>query len=415
MSYTLYSFLFAIAYFLARLIAPFSTRVKNFLMQRNSIPKDLADFKKGKNQKVFWLHTASMGEFEQIKPLLEDLKTSFPNSQTVVSFFSPSGYDIFKTTPLADAVSYLPLDRSKEIKNYLDIIQPDALFLIKYEFWPGLIKEVKNKNILIFSIASIFRSEQLFFNSFGLFMRNILRKIDFFFVQNQDSQDLLNSININNSIIIGDTRNDRVLNILNKDNSNDGIERFVNNKDCFVVGSSWPEDIEILNKVIDSSTNIKTIIAPHNVDEKSLIEIERSFKKPTIRLSRLDELKEIGEEILLIDCIGILTQIYSYADIAYVGGGMGNKGLHNILEPAVFGIPVFVGKNYKRYQEALDLKSKGGLISVRSAEDFKEKFTEISNDKFIQKKMGTLNSEYIKNQAGATLKIITKLKQVLKH
>ena len=177
-------------------------------------------------------------------------------------------------------------------------------------------------------------------------MRNILRKIDFFFVQNQDSQDLLNSININNSIIIGDTRNDRVLNILNKDNSNDGIERFVNNKDCFVVGSSWPEDIEILNKVIDSSTNIKTIIAPHNVDEKSLIEIERSFKKPTIRLSRLDELKEIGEEILLIDCIGILTQIYSYADIAYVGGGMGNKGLHNILEPAVFGIPVFVGKKH---------------------------------------------------------------------
>lgn len=410
----IYTLVIGIVLFLLRLVALFSNKINHFLSVRKNIIPTIQE-KISPSDHVLWFHCASLGEFEQARPLIVASKKEYPNYKIALTFFSPSGFEIQKNYPLADVVTYLPLDKPSYLREFLEVLNPDALFLIKYEFWPGLIKEVKNKNILIFSIASIFRSEQLFFKPFGLFMRNILRKIDFFFVQNQDSQDLLNSININNSIIIGDTRNDRVLNILNKDNSNDGIERFVNNKDCFVVGSSWPEDIEILNKVIDSSTNIKTIIAPHNVDEKSLIKIERSFKKPTIRLSRLDELKEIGEEILLIDCIGILTQIYSYADIAYVGGGMGNKGLHNILEPAVFGIPVFVGKNYKRYQEALDLKSKGGLISVRSAEDFKEKFTEISNDKFIQKKMGTLNSEYIKNQAGATLKVITKLKQVLKH
>jgi 3-deoxy-D-manno-octulosonic-acid transferase len=410
----LYTFVIGIVLFLLRLVALFSNKINHFLSVRKNIIPTIQE-KISPSDYVLWFHCASLGEFEQARPLIVASKKEYPNYKIALTFFSPSGFEIQKNYPLADVVTYLPLDKPSYLREFLEVLNPDALFLIKYEFWPGLIKEVKNKNILIFSVASIFRSEQLFFKPFGLFMRNILRKIDLFFVQNQDSQDLLNSININNSIIIGDTRNDRVLNILNKDNSNDVIERFVNNKDCFVVGSSWPEDIEILNKVIDSSTNIKTIIAPHNVDEKSLIEIERSFKKPTIRLSRLDELKEIGEEILLIDCIGILTQIYSYADIAYVGGGMGNKGLHNILEPAVFGIPVFVGKNYKRYQEALDLKSKGGLISVRSTEDFKEKFTEISNDKFIQKKMGTLNSEYIKNQAGATLKVITKLKQVLKH
>ena len=410
MSYTLYSFLFAIAYFLARLIAPFSTRVKNFLMQRNSIPKDLADFKKGKNQKVFWLHTASMGEFEQIKPLLEDLKTSFPNSQTVVSFFSPSGYDIFKTTPLADAVSYLPLDRSKEIKNYLDIIQPDALFLIKYEFWPNLLKVVYQKNIPIFSISSTFRKEQLFFKPFSFGMRSLLRKVTHFFVLNQNSKNLLNSQGFNQVEVIGDTRFDRVLASAQSVTEHSIIKEFVGDKLCCIAGSTWPEDHALFLPLLKENMPNKWIIAPHKVDKDAIEQLEKTLPISAAKWTNFEAKKDASKSILIIDCIGVLSTAYGQADIAYVGGGMGTKGLHNTLEAAVFSLPVIIGKNYDRYPEANQLIDHGGMTSVRSTEEFKSIYEQLIEQKELRKKQGIANQKFIESHQGATKKIISFLK-----
>jgi len=240
-----------------------------------------------------------------------------------------------------------------------------------------------------------------------------LKKIDFFFVQNEQSKKLLSTIGIANTSVIGDTRIDRVLEVLNQNNTDRLIEGFIKGQECFVVGSSWREDLEIISNTIESKQNLKTIIAPHNVDEKSLQAVERLFNKPIIRFSELSKTTNSEAHILLIDCVGILTKIYSYATIAYVGGGMGDKGLHNTLEPAVFGIPVLIGKNYLRYQEATDLVSLGGIKSIDTADAFKNVFSDVLKNKDLQEKMGTINLNYIKSQAGATTKVISKLKQVL--
>jgi len=309
-------------------------------------------------------------------------------------------------------VTYLPLDRKKSVLRFIQAIRPQVLFLIKYEFWPNLISELQKQKIPVFSVASIFRKQQFFFKPWGFYMKNILKKIDFFFVQNEASQKLLSSVGIENTLVIGDTRTDRVLDILNQDNTNETIADFIQDQYCFVVGSSWPEDVAILSKTIDSKSNLKTIIAPHNVDEASLCQVELSFHKTVIRWSDLSQQKKEDADILLIDCIGILTKIYSYADIAYVGGAMGTKGLHNTLEPAVFGIPILIGKNYTRYQEVQDLVALGGIVSVDSSLLFENEFSKIVADKNLQKEMGLTNLNYIKKQAGATSKILLKLKEV---
>jgi 3-deoxy-D-manno-octulosonic-acid transferase len=233
-------------------------------------------------------------------------------------------------------------------------------------------------------------------------MKNLLKKIRCFFVQNEESQNLLRSIDITNSKIIGDTRVDRVLSILKQNNTLDVVEKFKANNLCFVVGSSWPEDIALISDTIEQEPEIKTIIAPHLVDEKSLQEVENSFKQPSIRLSSFSKVEQTNANILLIDCIGVLTKIYNYADLAYVGGGMGTDGLHNTLEPAVFGIPIIIGKNYKRYQEALDLVNSGGVVSVKSNLEFNKIFKKILFGTNLAEEMGKRNMEYINKYEGAT-------------
>ena len=407
----LYSFGIEIILLFVRVLALFSKKTAHFLKVRaNSL--ETIQSKISVNDQVLWFHCASLGEFEQARPLIESCKKDFPNHRIALTFFSPSGYEVQKNYAFADVVTYLPLDRKKSVLRFIEALRPQVLFLIKYEFWPNLISELQKQKIPVFSVASIFRKQQLFFKPWGFYMKNILKKIDFFFVQNEASQKLLSSVGIENTLVIGDTRTDRVLDILNQDNTNETIADFIQDQDCFVVGSSWPEDVAILSKTIDSKSNLKTIIAPHNVDEASLREVELSFHKTVIRWSDLSQQKKEDADILLIDCVGILTKIYSYADIAYVGGGMGTKGLHNTLEPAVFGIPILIGKNYTRYQEAQDLVALGGIVSVDSSVLFENEFLKIVADKNLQKEMGLTNLNYIKKQAGATSKILLKLKEV---
>lgn len=407
----LYSFGIEIILLFVRVLALFSKKTAHFLKVRaNSL--ETIQSKISVNDQVLWFHCASLGEFEQARPLIESCKKDFPNHRIALTFFSPSGYEVQKNYAFADVVTYLPLDRKKSVLRFIEAIRPQVLFLIKYEFWPNLISELQKQKIPVFSVASIFRKQQLFFKPWGFYMKNILKKIDFFFVQNEASQKLLSSVGIENTLVIGDTRTDRVLDILNQDNTNETIADFIQDQDCFVVGSSWPEDVAILSKTIDSKSNLKTIIAPHNVDEASLREVELSFHKTVIRWSDLSQQKKEDADILLIDCVGILTKIYSYADIAYVGGAMGTKGLHNTLEPAVFGIPILIGKNYTRYQETSDLVALGGIVSVDSSVLFENEFLKIVADKNLQKEMGLTNLNYIKKQAGATSKILLKLKEV---
>lgn len=407
----LYSFGIEIILLFVRVLALFSKKTAHFLKVRaNSL--ETIQSKISVNDQVLWFHCASLGEFEQARPLIESCKKDFPNHRIALTFFSPSGYEVQKNYAFADVVTYLPLDRKKSVLRFIEALRPQVLFLIKYEFWPNLISELQKQKIPVFSVASIFRKQQLFFKPWGFYMKNILKKIDFFFVQNEASQKLLSSVGIENTLVIGDTRTDRVLDILNQDNTNETIADFIQDQDCFVVGSSWPEDVAILSKTIDSKSNLKTIIAPHNVDEASLRQVELSFHKTVIRWSDLSQQKKEDADILLIDCVGILTKIYSYADIAYVGGAMGTKGLHNTLEPAVFGIPILIGKNYTRYQEAQDLVALGGIVSVDSSLLFENEFSKIVADKNLQKEMGLTNLNYIKKQAGATSKILLKLKEV---
>jgi len=407
----LYSFGIEIILLFVRVLALFSKKTAHFLKVRaNSL--ETIQSKISVNDQVLWFHCASLGEFEQARPLIESCKKDFPNHRIALTFFSPSGYEVQKNYAFADVVTYLPLDRKKSVLRFIQALRPQVLFLIKYEFWPNLISELQKQKIPVFSVASIFREQQLFFKPWGFYMKNILKKIDFFFVQNEASQKLLSSVGIENTLVIGDTRTDRVLDILNQDNTNETIADFIQDQYCFVVGSSWPEDVAILSKTIDSKSNLKTIIAPHNVDEASLCQVELSFHKTVIRWSDLSQQKKEDADILLIDCIGILTKIYSYADIAYVGGAMGTKGLHNTLEPAVFGIPILIGKNYTRYQEVQDLVALGGIVSVDSSLLFENEFSKIVADKNLQKEMGLTNLNYIKKQAGATSKILLKLKEV---
>lgn len=406
----LYSFLFAFAYSLARLISPFSPKVKDFFAQRNSIAKDIAHFKKETGQKVFWFHTASMGEFEQIKPLLEEIKKSFSNAQSVVTFFSPSGYDIFKSTSLANAVSYLPLDRSKDLKNYLNKIQPDALFLVKYEFWPNLLKKVHQRNIPIYSISSTFRKEQLFFKSCNFGMRTLLKKIDHFFVLNQASKNLLHKISINNVDIIGDTRFDRVLANAKSATKHTIIEEFLGDQMCCIAGSTWPEDHALFLSLFKEKMPCKWIIAPHKVEKDAIIQLEHKLPIEAAKWTTFDTKKDASKSILIIDCIGVLSTAYAHGDIAYVGGGMGTKGLHNTLEAAVFGLPVIIGKNYRRYPEANLLIENGGMTSVKSAEEFTDIYQQLITQKELRKKHGMANQNFIKTHQGATEKIISFLK-----
>ena len=406
----LYSFLFALVYLLAKLLSPFSSKIRDFFAQRNSIAKDLTHFKKEKGQTVFWFHTASMGEFEQIKPLLEEIKISFPNAQSVITFFSPSGYDIFKSSPLANAVSYLPLDRSKNLKNYLDKVQPDALFLVKYEFWPNLLKTVHQRNIPIYSISSTFRKEQLFFKSISFGMRTLLKKVKHFFVLNQSSKNLLNMISINDVEVIGDTRFDRVLANAKSAKKHTILEEFLGDQLCCIAGSTWPEDHALFFPLFNKKMPCKWIIAPHKVDKDAITQLEKSLPIPAAKWTTFDPNKDASKSVLIIDCIGILSTAYLHGDIAYVGGGMGTKGLHNTLEAAVFGLPVIIGKNYHRYPEANLLIENGGMTSVKSTEEFASIYQQLITNKEWRKKQGMANQNFIKTHQGATEKIISFLK-----
>lgn len=353
-----------------------------------------------KNQEYIWFHVASLGEYEQGLPVMEEIKVKYPEYKLLLTFFSPSGFEIRKNNKIADITIYLPLDTKQNVKRFLDLIQPKMVFFIKYEFWPNYLYELKNRNIPTYLISGIFRKNQLFFKWYGGFYRKALQSFNHFFVQNDASAQLLKSINFNNATVNGDTRFDRVAQIVERAQPLDFITEFKNNTTTIVIGSSWIDDENVYLPYLNNN-NVKFIIAPHNIKEEEITRLINKIDKKTVRYNnyKTEDLKDA--DVFVIDTIGILTQIYAYADIAYVGGGF-KTGLHNILEPATYGTPVVIGPNYSKFQEAKDLVALGSCLVVNNTEELSSTFNRLISDADYRNELGTKNKEFVLKNKNAT-------------
>ncbi|HQW69065.1 MAG TPA: glycosyltransferase N-terminal domain-containing protein [Flavobacterium sp.] len=402
----LYNLLVQIAGLGIKIVAVFSPKIKLFVDGRKAVFQTLED-KIKPSDKTIWFHAASLGEFEQGLPVMEKIKDKFPNHKIVVTFFSPSGYEVRKNNTIADATVYLPLDTKSNAKKFLKLVHPEMVFFIKYEFWPNYLNELKKSNITTYLISGIFRENQAFFKWYGGFYRKALKTFDYFFVQNESSKKLLQSLGFQNVKISGDTRFDRVVAILERDNSLDFIEKFKDNKTTIVIGSSWPKDEELLVNYINlSSEEIKFIIAPHNIKEEQISNLKSQITKKTVLFSEKNDIDLSNFNVFIIDTIGILTKIYSYADIAYVGGGFGNPGVHNLLEPATFGIPIIVGPNYSHFAEATALVHQEGCISIKNQNELNEAFDNLISNKDIRHEKGHICETFVQMNKGATQTIM---------
>ncbi len=386
----------------------FSKKLRLFVDGRKEIFSKISNLK---NEDVIWFHAASLGEFEQAIPIIEALKKNNNTYKILVTFFSPSGYEIRKNYKLADMVCYLPLDSRSNARKFIEIVNPKFAIFIKYEFWPNFLNELKKKEIPTILVSGILREKQLFFKPYGGFMRKSLSAFHHFFVQNKVSEELLNSINFKNITIAGDTRFDRVSKILEQDNTLSFINKFKNEQYTLVAGSTWKEDEELLVDYINNraSENEKVIIAPHNIKQEAILELQKSINKKTILFSDKKGKDLSSYQVFIIDTIGILTKIYAAADVAYVGGGL-NTGLHNILEPATFGIPVIIGDKYDKFKEAVDLVRIGGCISIKNQEEFTKALVSLKTDEEDRNLTGLLNKKYIQENLGATNLIMNYLK-----
>lgn len=390
----------------------FNKSVFNFLNKRKKIFKKLKS-NISKNEKYIWIHVASLGEYEQGLPVFKKIKSLYKDHKIVLSFFSSSGYDLRKNNPISDLTVYLPIDTSYNAKRFIDLINPVIAVFIKYEFWPNFLKYLKKNNTPTYLLAGVFRKNHWFFKPYGFWMRNNLKTFNHFFVQNNDSKSILRKYNFNNCSVMGDSRFERVLELPNQENKIKYLNKFKKSKQCFVAGSTWNEDDEIIIKFINSykENDICFIIAPHQIDLNKINKAKSHIKKKSILMSELNRDNASETSVILIDSIGLLTSIYSYADIGYVGGGMGNTGLHNTLEPAVFKIPVIVGKNFGKFHEVSELINLKGFISIKNYDTFKNELIDLINNKKTRDKMGQINYKYILNKIGASEKVITYLKQ----
>lgn len=405
-------FLYNLVLFKATILLPiigfFNKKIKLFINGRKEVFSKIEVLK---NEHTIWFHVASLGEFEQARPIIEELKKENYKYKILVTFFSPSGYEIRKNYKLADVVCYLPLDTKSNAKKFIEIVNPKMVIFIKYEFWPNILNQLKTKEIPTILVSGILRDKQLFFKSYGGFMRESLKAFHYFFVQNQESKKLLNSINFTNVTVAGDTRFDRVSKILEQDNSLDFITEFKSGKYTLVAGSTWQEDEKLLVNYINNNAgeDEKFIIAPHNIKTDAVLELQKSINKKTVLFSNRSN-KNLSEyQVFIIDTIGILTKIYAAANVAYVGGGL-KTGLHNILEPATFGISVVIGNKYDKFKEAVDLVKIGGCLSIKNQEEFTKTLLKLKEDESFRNLTGVINKRYIKDNLGATTQIINYLK-----
>ena len=389
----------------------FNSKIRSFNNERKNVLKNLEN-SVSKNDNHIWIHVASLGEYEQGLPIFKEIKSLYKNHKIILSFFSSSGYEVRKNNSIGDLTIYLPLDSPYNAKKFISLLNLKMAFFVKYDFWPNYLQNLKNNNVPTYLLAGLFRENHWFFKWYGSGFLNLLKSsITHFFVQNKESKNLLASYNITNCTLMGDSRFDRVNSLLNQNNEIKNIKEFIGDKICLVAGSTWKEDESIMINSINDNNDLAWIIAPHQINKKQIKKFQDKLKCESIIHSNLNQNNITTAKVLIIDSIGLLTRLYSYSDISYVGGGMGNSGLHNILEPAIFKNPILIGKNYLNFPEAKNLIAENGAVSVKDAKEFKRILNELIENKRERIKMGKINFNYIKSNLGTTKNVISYLKE----
>ncbi|MCX6232992.1 MAG: 3-deoxy-D-manno-octulosonic acid transferase [Bacteroidetes bacterium] len=379
----------------------FNSKAKSWWNGRKGLFKELENLHL-ENTKIVWFHAASLGEFEQGRTVIEKFRSLHPEYKILLTFFSPSGYEVRKNYPLADFIYYLPIDTPCNAKRFIEIFNPELVFFIKYEFWFNYLGILKKKNIPVYLISGIFRPSQHFFTPYGIWFRKQLHSFTHFFVQHQQSKNLLVSIGFNNVTVSGDTRFDRVYEIAETKKSFPLIQKFKSTHNILLAGSSWEEDESFLIDFMRTEyPDLLYIIAPHETNAERIQELQTKIPLPSVLFTEADENNITEAKVLIINTIGILSHLYQYATIALIGGGFG-KGIHNILEAATFGNPVLIGPNYEKFAEAVALIKLEGAFEFIDYEDFKNKIHQLLEDKTYLEKTRQICSNYVKSNKGAT-------------
>ncbi len=387
------------------LAAPFSRKPRK-MMKGHWVVFSLLRQQIDKDAEYIWFHAASLGEFEQGRPLIEKIRAKYPQYKILLTFFSPSGYEVRKNYRGADIVCYLPFDKIGNARRFINIVKPKMAFFIKYEFWKNYLDELHKRHIPVYSISSIFRRDQIFFKWYGGTYRNVLKDFDYLFVQNEASKRYLSALDIHNVDVVGDTRFDRVLQIRDEAKNLPLIEKFRGEAKVMVAGSSWQPDEDLFIEYFNTHPEMKLIIAPHVTDESHLVEIIDKLKRPYVRYTRADEGTVAEADCMIIDCIGLLSSIYRYGDMAYIGGGFG-VGIHNTLEAAVYGIPVIFGPNYQKFMEAVGLIETKGAFCINNYQELSELLDRFYTDTELLKEAGEKAGQYVHGHAGATDKVLS--------
>jgi 3-deoxy-D-manno-octulosonic-acid transferase len=389
---------------LARIASPFNSKARLWINGRKDWFEILIQ-KISSQERYVWVHCASLGEFEQGRPVIEAIKKEKPHVKIVLTFFSPSGYEVRKNYPMADIICYLPPDTPGNAEKFIRMIDPVVVIFVKYEFWYNYLTVLGKKKIPLYLISGIFSRDQLFFKWYGVFFRRMLDNFTWFFVQNQKSLELLGTIGLNNVTVAGDTRFDRVAEISGNAKYITQLEQFRGNEKLLLAGSSWRQDEEIISEYISRFPyRMKWIFAPHEIDSGNIERLIKLIKVKCVRFSRYTA-NDADARVLIIDNIGMLSSAYRYAYIAVIGGGFG-KGIHNILEPACWGIPVLFGPNYKKFHEALELIELGGAFSFKNYSSFEGIIERLLSDETIYKQSAEIAGKYVRRNTGATDKIL---------
>jgi 3-deoxy-D-manno-octulosonic-acid transferase len=409
----LYTFALQIYALLIRQVSLWNPKARQWVSGRKALFGQMRRALEGNTAMIAWFHCASLGEFEQARPVIEEFKKTYPAYKIFLTFFSPSGFEVRKNYPGADYIFYLPLDTKANALQFIRLVKPAIAFFAKYEFWYHYLTQLNRKDIPAISFSAIFREHQVFFRKYGHFFRKTLKEFEHIFVQNQQSAALLKSIGIQQVTVAGDTRFDRVKAICDQKKDLPLVQKFKNSQKLMVIGSCWPQDMAILIPFLNRFTDpLKIIIAPHEIHTEEIRGMQEQLQKKSVRFSQALETTVADYDILIIDNIGMLSSLYQYGEFAYIGGAFG-KGLHNILEAATFGMPIFFGPNYNKFQEAKDLLERKAAFSIATTEEFAEQFTQLYvNEPERQEKAG-IARQYVANNTGATEKILEHCKKIL--
>jgi 3-deoxy-D-manno-octulosonic-acid transferase len=395
----------------AVLLSPWNKKAASWLSGRKDILNKIKAALNENKAPLVWMHCASLGEFEQGRPLLETLKKSFPTHKILLTFFSPSGYEIRKDYNGADYIFYLPMDSVSNARQLLDLAKPQLVLWVKYEYWHYYLHEIKRRRIPLLLISGAFREGQVFFKNYGSFHNRMLSCFSHLFVQSEESKKMLGTIGFSENVTVsGDTRFDRVINIAENFQPIPFIDSFIREQQVIVAGSTWEEDEEELDHYANTHPEIKFIIAPHEIDEEHLLDVEKLFQQ-SIRYSKWKEdtvsSAGISKNVLIIDNIGMLASLYHYATITYVGGGFGDDGVHNVLEAAVYGKPVIFGPVYEKFREAMELEDAEGAFSIENALELEDVLNKLLTNTDECNRAGDASKNYVYSNKGATEKIIS--------